>query len=306
MRDTFVGSLLKHAVADRNVILVTGDLGFGVLDVFRREVPRQFINAGVAEQGMTGLAAGLALEGKNVFTYSIAKFPTLRCLEQIRNDVIYHDASVNVVSVGGGMSYGSLGMSHHATEDVAIMRALPGIRIFAPCDATETRAVLAQMIEQPKPTYIRIDKSMVTSCDDAPFEEGRLRQLRAGSDVAIIGYGGIVDEALAAASDLAVAGVSCAVFSAHTLRPFDRETLIDLANSFQTLVTVEEHSRVGGLGSLAADVFVDAGTIPRRFSAICLPEAYSSIVGSQQYLRARYGIDSAAIAARVKGLLNIA
>lgn len=304
MRDTFIHALLQHAQTDRNIILVTGDLGFGVLDAFRRELPAQFINAGVAEQGMTGLAAGLALAGKNVFTYSIANFPTLRCLEQIRNDVIYHRASVNVVSVGGGLSYGALGMSHHATEDVAIMRALPGISIFAPCDTTETRAVLAQMVAQPQPTYIRIDKSMVTTCDDVPFEFGRLRQLRSGTDVAIVGYGGIVGEALDAAAQLSQHGISCAVFSAHTMRPFDAETLIALAQTTRAIVTVEEHSRVGGLGSLAADVFVDSGVMPSRFAAICLPEAYSSIVGSQQYLRARYGIDAPAIAARVRKLMG--
>jgi transketolase len=304
MRDTFVKALLEHARIDRNVLLITGDLGFGVLDTFSRDFPAQFINAGIAEQNMTGMAAGLALEGKNVFTYSIANFPTLRCLEQIRNDVVYHDASVNVVAVGGGFSYGSLGMSHHATEDIAIMRALPGLRVYAPCDELETRALVKQMIAQPAPTYLRIDKSKVTTYANKPFETNRLRQLMTGDKVAIVGYGGIVDEALKAAEQLATEGIKCSVYSAHTLKPFDSETLVQLARSNDVVVTVEEHLPTGGLGSLAADVFAEAGLLPSRFSRLCLPDSYSSIVGSQEYLRMRHQIDATAIAMRIRTLMG--
>jgi len=304
MRDTFVNALLNHARTDRNILLITGDLGFGVLNDFIRDLPAQFINAGVAEQNMTGMAAGLALEGKNVFTYSIANFPTLRCLEQIRNDVVYHNASVNVVAVGGGFSYGSLGMSHHATEDIAVMRALPGLQVYAPCDEVETRALVAQMIARPAPTYFRIDKSKVTTSGDKPFETNRLRQLRSGNDVAILGYGGIVDEALKAAEQLAVEGVNCSVYSAHTLKPFDSLTLLDLARTTDVVVTVEEHLPTGGLGSLAADVFVEAGLLPHRFARISLPDSYSSIVGSQEYLRMRHQIDATGIAMRIRALIS--
>ena len=146
---------------------------------------------------------------------------------------------------------------------------------------------------------------MVTTCDDEPFQSGRLRHLSPGTDVAIVGYGGIIDEALDAARQLCQAGISCSVYSAHTLRPFDTETLIHLAQTNKAVVTVEEHSRVGGLGSLAADAFVDSGTMPLRFAAICLPEAYSSVVGSQQYLRTRYGIHASAIVARITKLMSV-
>jgi transketolase len=304
MRDAFVKALLTHAHVDKRVMLVTGDLGFGVLTRFSQELPAQYINAGVAEQNMTGLSAGLALEGRNVFTYSIANFPTLRCLEQIRNDVLYHGASVNVVAVGGGFSYGSLGMSHHATEDIAIMRALPGIRVLAPCDELETISLVEQMVSDPAPTYLRLDKSKVISDQGEVFVQGRLRKLREGQHVAIIGYGGIVSEAITAAKLLQRDGIDCAIYSAHTLKPFDSGTLVKLTQQYETILTLEEHVPTGGLGSLAADVFVETGSLPKRFGRMCLPDIYSSIVGSQEYLRIRHGLDASAIVSRVRELIR--
>ena len=304
MRDTFVHALLAQAQVNRQVVLITGDLGFGVLDAYRTAMPGQFINAGVAEQNMTGLAAGMALEGKTVFTYSIANFPTLRCLEQIRNDVLYHGASVNVVAIGGGFSYGALGMSHHATEDVAIMRALPGLRVFAPCDDQETTAMVAIMVADPAPTYLRLDKSKVAGSVGAPFETGRLRRLREGRHLAIVGYGGIVGEALSAAEALGEEGIECSVVSAHTLKPFDSDGLLTLARTHDALLTLEEHVGTGGLGSLTADCFVSAGYLPQRLCRIALPDAYSAIVGSQEYLRTRHGLDAQAIIAQARKLLK--
>ncbi len=304
MRDSFVRALLKHAHIDRRVMLITGDLGFGVLTSYANELPSQFINAGVAEQNMTGLAAGLALEGRNVFTYSIANFPTLRCLEQIRNDVLYHEANVNVVAIGGGLSYGALGMSHHATEDIGIMRTLPGLRVFAPCDETETLGLVELMVKEPAPSYLRLDKSKVVAAAFDAFVPGKLRQMRRGSGLALIGYGGVVSEALGAAALMESASIDCAVFSAHTLKPFDREALIKLAVDYDAIVTIEEHVPIGGLGSLAADTFLDAGIMPRQFARLCLPDAYSSIVGSQEYLRMRHGLDAPGIASRVLKLLE--
>jgi transketolase len=302
MRDAFVEALLLHAHTNKRVMLVTGDLGFGVLDNYSKELPAQFINAGVAEQNMTGLAAGLALEGRNVFTYSIANFPTLRCLEQIRNDILYHAASVNLVAIGGGYSYGALGMSHHATEDVGIMRTLPGLRVFAPCDETETVALVEQMVTDPAPSYLRLDKSKAVAAGAEAFAPGKLRQMRPGASVAMVGYGGIIAEALVAADLLDAVGIDCAVFSAHTLKPFDHESLIKIAKDYNVVVTIEEHVPIGGLGSLAADTFLDAGVTPRNFKRLCLPDAYSSIVGSQDYLRKCHRLDALSIASRVREL----
>ncbi|EHR72934.1 transketolase, alpha subunit [Burkholderiales bacterium JOSHI_001] len=299
MRDTFVKTLLRLAHQREEVTLVTGDLGFGVLDGYARELPRQYINAGVAEQNMTGLAAGMALEGHTVFTYSIANFPTLRCLEQIRNDVLYHGAPVNVVAIGGGFSYGALGMSHHATEDVAILRALAGLRVYAPCDEHETVAITEHLVAQPGPSYLRLDKSKAAAVDAPAFQHGRLRPLQRGADVALLAYGGIMVEVLAAARTLAAEGLSCSVISAHTLKPFDSAGLADLARSHRLLVTVEEHNQIGGLGTLVAETMVDTGAL-RPLLRLALPDAYSSIVGSQEYLRQRHGLDATAIAARVR------
>ncbi len=304
MRDAFVTALLLHAHADKRLMLVTGDLGFGVLTNYAKELPTQFINAGVAEQNMTGLAAGLALEGRNVFTYSIANFPTLRCLEQIRNDILYHEANVNIVAIGGGFSYGALGMSHHATEDIGILRTLPGLRVFAPCDETETIALVEHMVANPAPSYLRLDKSKAVSATADAFVLGKLRQMRRGTKVALVGYGGVVAEALVAADLLDALGIDCAVYSAHTLKPFDSESLINLAVEYEAFVTIEEHVPIGGLGSLAADTFLDAGIMPRCFLRLCLPDAYSSIVGSQEYLRIRHGLDAQTIATRISNLLE--
>lgn len=303
MRDAFVAELLEVARENRHVLLVTGDLGFGVLTRFTQELPKQYINAGVAEQNMTGLAAGLAIGGKTVFTYSIANFPTLRCLEQIRNDVAYHDADVKIVSIGGGLSYGALGMSHHATEDIAILRALPGIDVHVPCDETEVRALTRLLADSPRPAYLRLDKSKVTLASPAPFLPGCIRCMREGRHVAILGCGGIVCEALAASSVLAARDIECSVYSVHTLKPFHEAGLLGIVRHHDFVVTIEEHVLAGGLGSIVAERLMDAGVAPRGFARIGLPDAYSSIVGSQEYLRSRLGIDAGAIATRIEALV---
>ena len=300
MRDAFVDELLSLARLNPNIQLITGDLGFGVLTKYSELLPTQFLNAGVAEQNMTGIAAGMAMSGKTVFTYSIANFPTLRCLEQIRNDIAYHDADVKVVAIGGGFSYGSLGMSHHATEDLAILRALPNIDVYAPCDELETRAITGLLSSNGRPSYLRLDKSKVSSAaDHAEFVQGKVRCMRDGTRVAILSCGGIVGEALEAASMLSQNGIDCSVYSVHTLKPFDVASLLQIARHVELVVTLEEHVLAGGLGSLVAECLLDAQTIPASFLRIGLPDSYSSIVGSQEYLRSRLGIDAASIASRV-------
>ena len=305
MRDCFVASLLEHARRDNHIVLITGDLGFGVLDRFARELPLQYLNAGVAEQNMTGVATGMALEGRTVFTYSIANFPTLRCLEQVRNDVCYHNANVKVVAIGGGFSYGALGMSHHATEDIAILRALPGISVHAPCDEIETRALTDLLVRDDGPAYLRLDKSKVGLVEGAEaFRPGRLRRLRRGTRVAILACGGIAAEALVAAETLARDHVECSVFSAHTLKPFDVDGLLSVVGEHEVLVTLEEHVLAGGLGSLVAETLADAGTYPRAFRRLALPDRYCSTVGTQDYLRAQLGVHAPSVVACIRSLLD--
>ena len=305
MRDSFVRRLEELAAADSRIFFITGDLGFGVFDTFEKRFARQYLNAGVAEQNMTGIATGLAMEGRIVFTYSIGNFPTLRCLEQIRNDAAYHNANVKIVSIGGGFSYGPLGMSHHATEDLAIMRAL-GITVVAPgCNWEATESVEA-LVEQPGTCYLRLDKSSPGSTQrpGERFELGKARTLRAGEDVTLMSTGGILAETLAAADQLAANGIGCRVLSVHTVSPLDVEAVTEAASETGGIVTVEEHTIHGGLGGAVAEACLDNRVSPRGFARVALREGFSSIVGSQEFLRSRYGIDRSAIVAAAESVVR--
>lgn len=307
MRDAFVASLMTLADHDPRIFLITGDLGFGVLDTFARTRPHQFLNAGVAEQNMTGIAAGLALDGRVVFTYSIANFPTLRPLEQIRNDAAYHDANVNVVAIGGGFSYGALGISHHATEDLAIMRALPGVTVVAPGDDWEAEQAVPALAAARGTTYLRLDKSSAGRTDRSRerFELGKARRLRDGDALTLVVAGGILGVALAAADELRDrVGVHCRVLSMHTIAPLDTDALLEAARDTGGVVTVEEHTVHGGLGGAVAETLLEAGVAPRLFHRIGLRAGFSSVVGSQDYLRSVYGLDQPAIVATVRRLLG--
>ncbi len=301
MRDSVVGRLTELAQEDQRIILITGDLGFGVLNEYREKCADQFINAGVAEQNMTGVATGMALEGMIVFTYSIGNFPTLRCLEQIRNDACYHNANVKILAVGGGFSYGQLGMSHHATEDLSIMRALPNMQVIAPSDPWQARLAVDFLVEHPGPCYLRIDKSGagLEPPEEGGFTAGKARVLSEGSDIAIIGAGGILAECIEAADGLKGAGVSAGVIEMATVKPVDVDAILAAARRVPVIVTVEEHSVIGGLGGAVAEVLAEHGC-PARLVRIGLPDVYSSVVGSQEYLRNYYAMDAAAIVQRTK------
>lgn len=291
MRDAFIEELSHLAELDPSVMLITGDLGFGVLTDYAARFPDQFLNAGVAEQNMTGLACGLALEGHKVYTYSIANFTTLRPLEQIRNDICYHNADVTLVSVGGGFSYGQLGMSHFATEDLAILRALPNMEVISPVDPWETKLLTRQMAVKPGPKYLRLDKGRAGTAEE-PVELGKIRQVRDGVDVTLIGIGAIVSEALHAAQILETQGVHARVLAVHSLKPFDANTVLAAARETGGIITIEEHSIIGGLGGAVAETCLEAGVNPGFFRRIGLKDEYPSIVGDQNYLRTKYGMDA--------------
>lgn len=303
MRDTFVQTLVDLVPSHPEILLITGDLGFGVLTQanpnqpkFAETYPKNYLNAGVAEQNMTLLATGLALEGRVVFTYSIANFPIFRCYEMIRNDACYHDANVKVVSIGGGFSYGSLGISHHATEDIAALRALPNITVVVPSDLHEVQEATKAITKQPGTCYLRLDKDTAPDSPDAePFQLGKARKLREGKDVTIISAGGIMKEVLLAAQDLASQGVEARILSLHTIKPIDTESILRAAQETRAIITVEEHTVDGGLGSAVAEVLLDHNATPKSFKRVGLRAGFSSIVGSQEYLRAQYGLDRPAI-----------
>lgn len=308
MRDTFARTLLKIARRDPKVLLLTGDLGFGVLAPFAMELPRQFINVGVAEQNLVGLATGLAMSGHIVFTYSIANFPTLRCLEQVRNDACYHQAPVKIVAIGAGFSYGPLGISHHATEDLAILRSLPDLTVLSPGDLLEAEAATHGVYVTPGACYLRLDKSHAPAVDDADAAvvPGKVRRLRAGSEVVIFGTGGVIAEALQAADFLRPLGIQCGVYSVHTIKPLDVDGITSACREASMVVTLEEHTLDGGLGSAVAEVFADNGVYPRAFRRFGLRSGFSSIVGSQSYLRRHYKLDVDALVAGIRESLVMA
>lgn len=301
MRDAFIRALTQLAEKEERIFLITGDLGFGVLNDYARRFPRQYLNVGVAEQNMMGIAAGLAFEGRTVITYSIANFATLRCLEQIRDDVCYHSANVKIVAVGGGMSYGQLGFTHHATEDVAIMRSLPGMTVLVPGDLWEAEQATRAMLAERGPFYLRLDKSAAPPSVRAgeTFTIGKFRTVRQGADVTLIAAGGILGEALDAAACLDAEGVSARVLSAHTVKPLDVRAIAETAANSKGLVTIEEHSVDGGLGGAVAECCMDNGITPRWLLRLGLRNEFSAVIGTQAYQRTTYGLDAAAIAKAV-------
>jgi transketolase len=305
MRDSFIRALTELAQVDPSIVLVNGDLGFGVLTDFIKNYPDQYINAGVAEQNMTAVACGMALEGARAYTYSIANFTILRCLEQLRNDVCYHDANVTAVSVGGGFSYGQLGMSHFATEDLAILRALPNMKVVVPSDPWQAYELTKQLYTTGGPTYLRLDKDKAgLDQSGEPVILGKVRQVRSGVDAVIFATGGIVGQAMIAAEALHKEGLSVSVIDVHTIKPFDSERVTALADAHGLVVTVEEHNILGGLGAAVAEACLEGRARITGFKRIGLADIYPSVVGDQQYLRATYNMDHVAIADAVRTLAS--
>lgn len=300
MRNRFVHTVSEIAKDHSNLYLLTGDLGYGVLTNFQQEFPERFINAGISEQNMTSVAAGMALEGKLIFTYSIANFATARCYEQIRNDVAYHRANVKIVAVGGGFSYGALGMSHHATEDIAFMRALPEMTVYTPADPVETEAVTRAAVNQEGPCYIRLgkggEKQLYKEGAIVSYHEANL--LRPGNDTAILVSGAIAEQAIIASDILALAGVDCAVYSFPCIKPLDKTAILELADKMDYIFTLEEHNIVGGFGGAVSEVMAEHRT-RAVVVRLGLNDEYASVVGSQSFLREYYGLDGSSISNRI-------
>lgn len=307
MRTAFFRTLLQLAEYDERINLIVGDIGFGVVEPFAERFPRRFLNAGVAEQNMTGIATGLALCNKVVFTYSIANFPTLRCLEQIRNDVCYHNANVKIVAVGGGFAYGSLGMTHHATEDLAIMRALPGMVVVAPGDPIEAEQATRAIVAHPGPCYLRLGRAGEVNVQRPrlAFEIGRAITVRDGGDVTLISTGGVLRTAVLVAERLAQEGVQARVLSMHTVKPLDTDAVLAAARETRAIVTIEEHSVIGGLGGAVAEVLAESDREKIAFKRVGLPSVFSSHVGSQEYLRAAYRLSEDQIFESLKPILDL-
>lgn len=300
MRDLIIEEIYKFALQDDSIILITGDLGYGVLNLFAQTFPDRFINVGISEQAMASVAAGMALEGMKVYMYSIANFCSLRCIEQIRNNICYHNANVKILSVGSGFAYGQLGMSHHATEDIAMMRSLPNMRVYSPADTFEAKMVISNSYIQNGPCYIRIAKNEKQQIHNQMITNQSIIRISKGTEVCILSTGTIVNEAILAAEILKMNGIDTGVYSVPIIKPLDNEKLNIISRKCKLLVTLEEHNITGGLGGAVAEVLGELSGDKAVLFRMGLKDIYSSIVGDEQYLRKCYKLSGADVAAQIK------
>lgn len=304
MRNAFIGALTEAAAEHPGIVFLTGDLGFKLFDDFARRFPGRFMNVGVAEATMVGVASGLALEGKKPFTYSIVPFATLRCYEQIRNDVCYHDADVTIVGVGGGYSYGPNGPTHHALEDIAVMRVLPNMAVVCPGDPAETVAAVRMLAAHRGPAYLRLGRAGEPAVHPGPihFRLGESLLLRDGGDATVLSTGNMLATAVRSAEILAADGVECRVVSMPTVKPLDTAALDSAAAHTRAVVALEEHSVLGGFGSAVAEYLAERRA-PVRFRRIGAADRFSHLCGDQAYHRAAHGLTPARVATVVRALL---
>ncbi len=294
MRNSFVKALLQHAERDPRLMLIVGDLGFSVVEPFAERMPKQYLNAGIAEQNMAGVAAGLAMSGFHPFIYSIANFPTLRCLEQIRNDIAYHRQSVTVVAVGGGLGYGSLGYSHHAVQDLACLRTMPGMLMATPGDPLETIAVTRFLTAARRPSYLRLGKGgePIVHATEPVLESLGPIQVRVGSNRAILACGSILGVAAKAAEATGATLLSCPLWddSAVTRAAFQATV-----GRFERLVVVEEHLAAGGFGSFVRECLENSPEHQGRIRCRALRAEVCEHIGPQDQLQAVGGLTVAAM-----------
>lgn len=296
MRNTFINTLCTLAEQHEDIFLLCGDLGYSVLEPFAKRFPDRFLNAGIAEQNMTQVAVGLAREGYNVFTYSIGNFPTLRCMEQIRYDICYHEANVKVVAVGAGYAYGPQGVSHHTTEDLAMMRVLPGMTVCVPADACEAHAAAQYMAKYSGPAYVRLNKSGEPLLHDPTIPlsitPGKFLPIREGESTLILATGAIT---AMVRDELNESGKNWALWSAPFVGSYDYHSLADIAYRYTDIITVEEHQLNGGFGSSIIESFNDmysTGTLPTmpKIRRIAVPNTFIGQSGTQDYLRKAAGL----------------
>lgn len=291
MKKAFFDTLIDAARQDGEIFLIVADVGYGLAEPFAQEFANEFLNIGVAEQNMIGVATGLALSGKTVFCYSIPNFATLRCLEQIRNDVCYHKANVKIVSAGGGLGYGLFGMTHHGTEDLAVMRAMPNMTVICPADAMEAKLATEWAVKNHGPLYLRLTKGRdpIIHHEEPLFEVGKAITVRDGNDLTLIATGGMVYNALQAAELLAKDGIFATVLSMHTLKPLDVKAVKDAP---RPVWTIEDHGIIGGLGSAVSEV--------THCNRIAIENPFSQTFGDYEHLQQVHGLTPEVIYQRVK------
>lgn len=306
MRENCLKMVYELAKQDERVVFVGSDLGAGVLAEFRKEIPARFFMEGVSEQNLVGLAAGLAMEGHVVYLNTIATFLSRRCYEQVAVDLCLHNVNVRLIANGGGVVYAPLGPTHLAIEDVAIMRALPNMTVVAPADAPEMVRFMKVSVDHPGPIYIRVAKGHdpVVTSDTGPFVIGKAVPMRDGDEALIATTGVGLQVSLAAAEKLAAAGIKAAVLHFPTIKPLDTDALHAHAERAAVIVSAEEHTVVGGLGSAVAEYLAETDLLHgRRFKRVGIPDVFPSIYGDQNGMMRKYGISADNIAAQVQELL---
>ncbi|HQO37883.1 MAG: transketolase C-terminal domain-containing protein [Candidatus Omnitrophica bacterium] len=297
MRDAFFDSLYAIARKDRNVILVSSDTGAICFERFKRELPSQYINVGIAEQNLIGVAAGMSMAGKTVYVYAIVPFATMRCYEQIRVDLCCMHLPVTVVGIGAGLDYSTLGPTHHGTEDIALMNALPGMTIYSPSDSRMVDSVVAASYRGPGPKYIRIDRTglplIYTDKHGIDMERG-FSVLRPGNRACIIATGRMSYTAVKVARRLARESIGVAVIDLFRIKPLNEKALWNTVKDFTHIITLEEHFVTSGIGAIMAGIIVRKRS-RARISSFGLPEEFCRRYGTRDYLHSIYRLDEGSL-----------
>jgi transketolase len=302
VRTAFIETLCDRAEHDERIWLLCGDLGYSVLERFTDRFPERFVNIGVAEQNMAGVAAGLALCGKIVFTYSLANFPVVRCLEQVRNDICAHNLNVKIVAVGGGLSYGAAGYTHYAVEDLAVMRVMPNMTVVAPGDPLETQLATQAVVDWAGPCYLRLGKAgePVVHQTEPGFAIGKAIVVREGTDATLVSTGGTLHAVSEAASVLASQGISVQILSLPTVKPLDEDAVRHAATTTRLVCVVEEHHHTGGLSDAIARCLLGQANCIVRFMALDTAALLARHeAGHQSYLLAQAGLSPQHISAQI-------
>ena len=304
-RQVICDTLMGLAKDDKNIYVLTSDSrGSASMTNFANEFPKQFVEVGIAEQNLVGIAAGLATTGKKCFAASPACFLTMRSIEQVKVDVAYSNTNVKLIGISGGVSYGALGMSHHSLQDIAVMRAIPNMDIFLPADRFETEKLIRELVKYDKPAYIRIGRNPVDDVyesTDFDFEIGKANVMREGKDITIIATGETVKPAIEASDELKELGIKCRVLNMHTIKPLDEEAIIKAAKETGHIITVEEHSIYGGLGAAVSEVVVQNAPVPMKIVGI---KDEAAITGTSKEIFNYYGLSKENLVKLTKELIE--
>lgn len=306
MRDSFISSIYKATALNKNVMCIVGDLGAFLLRSYIRDFPKNYFNLGAAEQNIVGVAAGLAMSGKIPFIYSITPFITSRCHEQIKIDVCYNNANVKIIGVGSGVSYGTMGSTHHSLEDIAIMRALPNMVIVSPSDPEEVEEAVFAAVKYKGPTYIRITlQSPLLNYNRRDFEIGKARIVEKGKECAIIATGEMVGVALEAKDMLKKNKINPYVINMHTIKPIDKNLIGKLSEECKAIVSIEEHSVIGGLGSAVSSIISQNPKSKTRFKIMGFNDFFCKEYSSDKLkIFEEYGLSANHLAAAVRNLYH--